>query len=472
MSRRKLLAAALVTLVVYGCGEQHFERDRNYRNILLITVDTTRADHLGCYGNPLPITPNIDALAERGTIFENAYAPMPQTLPAHATLFTGLNPRQHGALENAYMLPARVDTMAELLQAEGFRTGAFVAALVLSPFTGIGQGFEEYDIPSEARYGKIKKVVRRPAEDVTEAALGWARKLDPSRRFLLWAHYYDPHEPFNPPGHARVQVPRSAVAAWVQTRGSKIQHTRLTTDELVDYWHGYAAEMRSMDEQIGRLLEGLSDLGLLEDTYVVLVGDHGEGLYEHGERGHGVNLYEELMRVPFVVWDPDGEFAGGRIRTPVTLADAFPTIMELALGRPFEGPVSGSSLAASLRAGSEPESRPIFVERPHFSRERLRSGKKTPERHLWGVMVAVIEGGYKLIRRPARPDVLFDLERDPQELTDVAPQETERIHELRSLLDDWVFRHPTPEPGVKPETPQEQIEALKALGYIDSEDGP
>jgi len=472
MRRRKLLAAALVAIAGFGCGEQRLARDSGPRNMLLITADTTRADHLGCYGNPLPITPNIDALAERGTVFENAYAPMPQTLPAHATLFTGLNPREHGALENAYWLPRHLDTMAELLQAEGFRTGAFIGALVLAAGTGIGQGFDEYDSPGEARYGRTKRVVRRPAEDVTDAALGWARKLDPGRRFFIWAHYFDPHEPFDPSNQARAKVPRSAVAAWVETRRGKIPSARLTADQLVDHWHGYAAAMRSMDQQIGRLLEGLSELDLLEDTYVVLVGDHGEGLYEHGERGHGVNLYEELMRVPFLVCDPVGDFAGARIRAPVTLADAFPTIMELALGRPFEGSVSGRSLVANLRAGSEPDPRPVFVERPHFSRERLRRGKNPADRHQWGVMVAVIEGGYKLIRRPVRTELLFDLERDPEELRDVAAQETDRAQELRALLDDWSHHHPAAEPGVKAAPSKEQIEALRALGYIDSEEGP
>ena len=472
MRIRKLLTLALVALAAWGCGEKQLAPNSDHRNIVLITVDTARADHLGCYGNPLPITPKIDALAECGTVFENAYAPMPQTLPAHATLFTGLNPRLHGALENVYRLPDRVDTLAELLHAEGFRTGAFIGALVLSVHSGIAQGFDEYDSPNETRYGKVKNVVRRPAEDVTEAALGWAGKVDPERRFFLWAHYYDPHEPFTPPDYARLQVPRSAVAMWVQSHSRKIQYTKLSHDELIDYWHGYAAEMRSMDEQIGRLLNGLSEFGLLEDTYVVLVGDHGEGLFEHGERGHGANLYEELMRVPFVIRDPAGEFAGARIRTPVTLADAFPTMMELALGRPFERPVSGRSLVASLRAGSEPDSRPVFVERPHFSRERLRPGRNPEDRHEWGVMAGVIEDGYKLIRRPARPELLFDLDRDPEELTDVAGEETDRIHELRSLLDGWIHRHPAPPPGAQAGVPEEQIEALPALGYIGVEDGP
>jgi arylsulfatase A-like enzyme len=256
----------------------------------------------------------------------------------------------------------------------------------------------------------------------------------------------------------------------VDSRRREIRDTKLAHDGVIDYWHGYAAEMRSMDEQIGRLLDGLSKLGLLEGTFVVLVGDHGEGLFEHGERGHGTNVYEELMRVPFIVCDPAGELAVARIRTPVTLADAFPTIMELALGRPFERPVSGRSLVASLRAGSEPDSRPVFVERPHFSRERLRPGRNPKDRHEWGVMVGVIEDGYKLIRRPARPEFLFDLERDPEELTDIAGEETDRIHELRSLLDGWIHRHPTPPPGAQAGVSEGQLEVLRALGYI-GEDG-
>jgi arylsulfatase A-like enzyme len=485
MSRFRWQGTLVVTalgLWLAACGEGSYAsgrradpeppRDDGRTSLVLITVDTTRADHLGCYGNPLRITPNIDALAGRATVFESAYAPMPQTLPSHATLFTGLEPRLHGALENTYSLPDHVSTLAELLASEGFATGGFIGAEVLHQRTGIAQGFEHYDGPDAKRYEAVHQVVRRPAKDVTSAALEWAGDLERGQLFLLWAHYYDPHDPFDPPAWAEKQVPREQVATWVESRRHKIRRTKLDQDALVDYWHGYAAEMRYMDEEIGRLLEGLGRNGRLGNAHVILVADHGEGLYEHGERGHGVAVYEELMRVPFMVADPAGRFAGVRLSQAVTLADVFPTALELALARPLAFKVSGTSLAASLRAASEPPVRTVYLERPHYSRERLRerSGKNTPDRYTWGVLAALIEDGFKLIREPGSAAVLYDLRNDPDESKDVSAQEGERLARLQRRLDEWLANHPTPEPGTRADASPEQLEALRALGYLGTSD--
>jgi len=439
--------------------------------MIVITLDTTRADHLGCYGNDFPITPNIDALAKCGLVFEHAYAPMPQTLPSHATLFTGLEPRLHGTLLNSRRLPEHVATLAEVLADDGYQTAAFTGAAVVGPATGIEQGFQHFD-GLTWNHKEDERMVRRSAAEVTDAALAWAKRARRGQPYFLWVHYYDAHHPFDEhEAHVRQQVPRASVEAWLRSRRDAFPAADLGVgfDELVDHWHGYACEMRAMDREIGRLWRGLAELERLEHAWIVIAGDHGEGLWEHGERGHGVNVYEELMRVPLIFADTDGRLAGRRTAVPVALQDVFPTVLELVRGRPLDRPVSGRSLAPLILGTGELEERPVFVERPHFPPRRLKEkDQNDPVELTWGVMVAVIQGGWKCIAQPDAGFVLHDLASDPEETSDCSTREPERARALEALIAEWLERHPAPPPGKLPrgsEVSPEQLEALRALGY-------
>jgi arylsulfatase A-like enzyme len=445
-------------------------RDDALQSLVVVTLDTTRADFLGCYGNTLGLTPRVDALAARGTLFEHVRAPMPLTLPSHAALFTGLEPRLHGALDNRFVLPEHVTTLAEVLGAAGFATGGFIGALVLSYQSGIAQGFDAFDQGGAPRAGRVKTSEKRGARAVTDAALRWARDLDAQRPFFLWAHYYDPHVPLEPPAWARERVSEAAIEAWVDSLGSRLAGR--DREEVLTTWRDYAAEIVYADAEVGRLLDGLARLGLMADTAVILAADHGEGLFEHGERGHQFNVYEELVRVPLVVCEPLAPAAiGRRVALPVTLADAFPTALHLALGRPASGKLSGRDLVPLLRDGAGLDATPLFVERPHLPRHKIRSvNQEKPEvEREWGVLAGVVHGGYKLIENPGGTIELYDLTRDPAELDDLAQAEPERAALLQALLRDWLERHPTPPPGTTREVSAEQLEALRALGYLGDE---
>ena len=455
--------ALVLTAILLGCAPGLPE------NLIVITLDTTRADHLGAYGNPLPISPHLDALAARGVVFENAYAPMPQTLPTHATLFSGLDPRLHGALENAYVLSDEIETLAEVFQAAGYHTAGVIAALVLSPATGIAQGFEHFDRPDREADGAVRRVVRRSARKVTDAALAWSDAVKAEAPYLLWVHYYDPHDPYDPPRPALAAIESEAVQTWLGSTRRKLDHGTRKRQRVVETWRRYAAEIRGMDAEIGRLLEGLASRGLMQRTNVLVIGDHGEGLYEHGVTGHGSRVYEELMRVPFIVARPNGEGAGHRVQARVTAADVMPTVLEVVLRQPSARKLTGRSLAGALAGRGEPDARPVFVERPHFSKKRIRRhGSK--RKHPFGILAAVIDSDFKLIRRPGRADALYDLGNDPEEITDLAGADATRAHALGAMLDEWESSYPVAEPGSNSDIGAEQLEALRALGYIDSDE--
>src|SRR5262245_18009229 len=431
---RAALAALVLAAVATGCGGKPAGK-----SIVVITLDTTRSDHLGCYGYPLPTSPNIDALAQQGVLFEQAYAPMPQTLPSHSTLFTGLPPRAHQALENAHVLVQGIGTLAETLAARDYETAAFIGSRVLAKGTGIERGFTVFDEPPPGVQRDIQHEVERSATAVTDSALSWAlARHFAAKPFLLWAHYYDAHGPYEP---REQRIPVEAVEPLVR-KHSEFQG--LTADALKDtesIWYGYDNELAAMDAQVGRLLKGLRQRKMLDDAILVVVGDHGEGLMEHGEKSHGTTLFQELMLVPLIVVLPDGSHAGTRVKALVQMQDLLPTILDLAGLAGAGGDLPGTDLATSLRAGSEPAARPVFFERPYYIPQGIRAGRTLS--HGWGVgeMAGVIDGHDMLIRLPPDPQTkavvsqLYDLSADPDELHDVAAEHPQTVARLSALLD-------------------------------------
>ena len=314
---RALTALALVA-VAGGCSRGG-ERPPN---ALLITLDTTRADALGVYGGPPGVTPNLDALAAGGLTCAVARTVAPLTLPAHASMLTGLYPPRHGLRTNGLAaLPAAAETLAERAREAGFDTAAFVAAPVLDRVFGLDQGFETWDQPvrdttAPGEFGA------RPAEEVEAAAERWLRERSQARPFLLWVHFFDPHRPWRAP-------PRFVQ----QARGDP-----------------YRAEVARVDAAVGRLVALLDRLGELERTLIVVAGDHGEGNGEHGEQAHGHFVFEPTLRVPLLVRHPGGLRSGEVEQGPTTVADVLPTIADaLELAPPDD--LDGRSLLSPVPAG-------------------------------------------------------------------------------------------------------------------------
>jgi arylsulfatase A-like enzyme/Flp pilus assembly protein TadD len=404
---------------------------RERLNLVVVTLDTTRADRVGAYGRAgASLTPVFDRLAAEGVLFEQAMTSAPLTLPAHATMFTGAYPSQHGVRDNGgFFLDPGATTLAERLQGAGFRTGAFVGAFVLDSKWGLDQGFERYvdDFAlAEVRGGSLGDVSRRAAE-VVDGALPWLEEVQ-DQRFFAWLHFYDAHAPYDPPEPFATRFRQQP----------------------------YNGEIAYVDAQLGRVIEFLASRGLLERTIVAVLGDHGEGLGEHDEGTHGFFVYETATHVPFLIRAPFEAARGRRVAGAVRTADLTPTLLDL-LGLPaVETSIPGRSLAAMMTGTSAELGADGYAEAMY------------PLHHYgWSAPRAIRSGPYKLIDAP-RPE-LFDLSADPGETTNLFDSRREVANRLqRSLraLEAGFARagQPAAADTVDPETRAR----LASLGYVSS----
>ena len=354
-------------------------RRRARPNLVLVTLDTVRADHLGCYGDSQAITPALDGLAAEGLRFTSASSTVPLTLPSHTTILSGLLPPHHGLRNNgAGLLAPGTPTLATLLAAAGYRTAAFLGAFVLDHRFGLAGGFEVYDdeIPRDPRAGTILEAERQ-GRDVMDRALAWLRTpaKDDARPFFVWVHLYDAHAPYQPP------------AQWAARHPGR----------------PYDGEISEVDEQVGRLLAELKSRGLDGRTVVAVAADHGEGLGEHGELTHGLLLYEPTLHVPLLLRAPWG-LKPRVVAAPVSLVDLAPTLAGL-VGHPFPAGRDGRDLSQALLAGEEPAPGNVYAE------------TRYPATFGWSPLAALRRRDRKYIASP-RPE-LYDLARDPGEVTNL-----------------------------------------------------
>ncbi len=432
-------------------------------NVLLITVDTLRADQLGCYGGAAA-TPHIDRLARQGTRFLNAASPMPSTRPAHFSLLTSLYPRQHGVLSNADSLAEGIVTLPQLFAAADYRTAAFTGVKLLAPGSGAERGFATFEAPEKGY---------RIAGEVVPEAREWLRSQD-GGPFFLWLHLFDPHMPYAPPDGARISRPAKLPAAV--TEFSRPQIRSLLEDRggdlprwLLDYARQlYRGEVEYVDRQLGELLATLDELDLAADTAVVFTADHGECFGNGYYFEHGRCLFDGAVRVPLIVRHPPAIDAGVEVRRQVELLDVAPTLLDLA-GLPVPPQFSGRSL---LAVGDR---RPAVVQPPVYgdtaARRRaerglfLRSVAGQPLRDAdAGGHLALRTESWKYILSGDREE-LYDLREDPQELSDLAGERPDVVRRLRPFLARWLKAHPAP-PRDAAEPDAELQQTLRALGYL------
>lgn len=400
-------------------------------NVILVTLDTTRADHLGCYGYAGVSTPSLDAIAGRGVLFEQAATAAPLTLPAHTTIMTGMLPTYHGVRVNGNTaLGEDQTTLAEVLAGRGYETGAFIAAFVLDGRWGLKQGFAHYDDQFDLKKYKHLDLgeVQRPGNEVMDAALAWLEAAK-GKPFFAWVHLYDPHVPYAPP---------EPFASEYGRRGP---------------YGAYDGEIAFMDSQIGRLTEWLSRNGLDKSTVVVLVGDHGESLGSHGESTHGYFVYDYAMHVPFLVETPFAALRGKRVHAGVSTADVFPTILGLVGAQP-PVKVQGRSLVGLMFDPARKDEVPAYGE---AMASNIQFG--------WSSLHALRTPRYKYIDAP-RPE-LYDLAADAGEqvnLFDRAPGTARRMKgELDRLMAETGRDAPAPQAA---DLDKETMERLSALGYV------
>ena len=369
-------------------------------NVLLITLDTTRADRLGCYGYAGAETPNLDALAGGGVRFSDCYTPAPLTLPAHCSLLTGETPLGHGVRDNAtFVLGKDRTTMAEALKSRGYHTYAAVAAYVLFAKFGIGQGFDVFDDSldlSDMSSGFASEI---PAGAVYDKFKVWFAKAY-QRKFFAWIHLYDPHLPYEPPAPYAERFRRDP----------------------------YSGEIAYMDSVIGRFLADLKAKGVLERTLVIVAGDHGEDLGEHKEYGHGIFCYDVSLRVPLIVSAPR-LFSPRVVSGRVSLIDVLPTLCDL-VGLPKKPELQGISLIEALARGALPAgvaNRDIYFESLYPQDEMG-----------WAPLTGLISGPYKFIRLPESE--LYDLAQDPGETENLFFKKNIQARDLNKKLQATMLR--------------------------------
>ncbi len=418
-----------VCLAGSGVALQRLWRRAPY-NVLLVTFDTTRADHIGCYGHPQALTPTIDALAQHGVLFEQAYVTVPLTLPSHASILTGLYPPENGMHINGRgQLSSQIPTLATTLQKHGYDTAAFIGAVVLNAKAGLDQGFQLYDddMAGGVHHGHESHLMRH-AGIVVDSALKWLQGRA-SKPFFAWVHLYDPHAPFE--GHAEV-----------------------FQDRFKDT--PYDGDIAFADMHVGRLIQHLKDRGVYDNTLVIIVGDHGEGFNEHEELEHGFMLYNATLKVPFVVSNPSLCRAGYRVPTPVSLVDIFPTVLDC-LHVPAPKRVSGVSLHQAL-LGQPIEPRVCFSET-----------EACYAAYGWSPQASVTTDAWKYVKTVR--EELYDLKHDPGELKNLAASHADQLEKMRRLYQTTREKMvETAEHDVH-YTPAD-LQKLRSLGYLSGKNVP
>ena len=432
--RRRFLSLAVLALLSSATASAQSAPTAK-TPVLLITVDTLRADRLGCYGARRVRTPAMDALASAGVRFDNALAQVPITLPSHAVILTGTYPMYNGVRDfTSPGLPPSVGLLAEAFQRQGYVTAAFVSAFVLDSTWGLRRGFQTYDDHFDPRQFETRNPgnIERRAEETVDRLLAWLRAYasgqSAARPSFVWLHLYDPHSDYNPPEPFRSQYAG----------------------------HLYDGEVAYVDSQLARLFGYLRSAGLYDRTLIVLLSDHGESLGEHGEDEHGFFVYNSTLRVPLIFKLPRGQGSAARvIQPPVATIDVAPTLLELLrLRDPLSRQFQGTSLASLILGKTAPSERPVYAETyyPHDS-------------FGWSPLRSLSIRRYHYIEAP-RPEI-FDLASDAEEKRNLYATRRAEAEALRSQLRDFERRYTAQASPVKgPPLASETLEKLKSLGYV------
>lgn len=452
-----VLAALLSSALVAGCRRDDAAAARP--DVLLITIDTLRADHTSAYGYARPTTPRLEEVARDGVRFATAYAPMATTLPSHSSLMTGLLPRALGLLKNGVAFDHPAPTLAEKLSASGYRTAAFVSSFVLDRSFGLARGFATYDDHFEKNacksYGDdwegfhLSAGFCRRGAATREHAERWLEENGylggtATQPYFMWVHLFDPHDPYEPfPAEAALFPPLGNPPTDLQKQIA-----------------AYDGEIRYADNQVGRLLDRLRAAGRLDDTLVIIVSDHGEGLMDHGWMHHGMMIYDEAVRVPFLVRWPARLPRGRVVSDAVQLADVVPTLHDLLALPPPDRTLDGASLRGVLDgSGTLDPLRPIFLQRRQYDRE-IDLGM--PVR---GEKFGVRMGPLKYLDAKAeQTQELYDLPADPGELKNLFRTRKRDAKPLIDAMHSWLARPVTaPPPG---KVSEDAAKRLEALGYV------
>lgn len=430
------LAALLIAGVAMWL---HFApRTHEVRNVLLISIDTCRADHLGCYGYPLDTTPNIDAIASEGIVFEHAISPLPFTLPAHCTMLTGTTPPYHGVFDNSdYKLSDGDVTLAELMQEQGYSTAGFVSSFIIDSRFGLGQGFDLYDDDFEEASNAMG-INQQIGGETTHEVIEWLNAHKDEKNFIF-LHYYDPHFTYEPP------------EPFASKFKNVPQPENITTKFSQMFLDGYAGEIAYTDHCIGQVVDKLGELGLYDSTMIIITSDHGEMLGQHGETSHGYFIYQPAIRVPLIFKLPRLS-KHKRITSTVGLVDIVPTVCSL-LGIELTTPVQGKDLSPYFRSVRLPSpDRYLFCQSLEPTKNNASS------------LLGVVTDRYKYIKTTRSE--LYDLAGDPDELNNLAVEQADRSRTMEEKLRQILQETTRGKGHGKEHLDNQTRERLESLGYI------
>ena len=445
---------SLLLLACSGSSDPVVRVQRPGGSIVFITLDTTRADALGAYGAEFGSSPRFDALAARGVRFEWCLSHVASTLSSHASMMTGLDPHQHAIPRNGFPLPEEIPTVAERLSAAGYDTIGAVSASVIAADMGMAQGFRLFD--DELSVDKRKRF-EAPANETTDKTLAMVDQADPDKPLFLWVHYYDAHNPYEPPRQFEQRFVTEDIGTWgapkraMKSISDGFRDGRTTDADLRWFREMYQAEVAFQDAEMARLLDGLEARGVLEDASIVITADHGEAFFEDPRSpvGHGPDIDLPLTRVPLLVVPRQGE--ARVVQDLVGLSDVGPTLLGLAGLEPVLG--EGRDLGPALRGEALPPTT-VYL-------EATKPAKDVPP--LWNnahTEHGVAQGEHLLVRsRGGHSDRLYALDAAQTELSD-----SEREARLAERLTAWEEAAP---PFRDVELSADVVDALKALGYLE-----
>jgi arylsulfatase A-like enzyme/Flp pilus assembly protein TadD len=423
--RRFVLICSIAFIVTQG-GTPALQAEEEKLNLLIITIDTLRADHTGIYGHDKIHTPYIDVLGQKGVLFTRAFSHVPLTLPSHCSLFTGNLPLHHGVRDNGYRLPDFNVTLAEILKKKNYRTAAFVGAFPLDSRFGLNKGFDVYD----DSYGSTNPIrdlsfIERKAEVVNRRAINWITD-NKENRFFVWIHYFDPHAPYEPPS------PYDNEYAGRE----------------------YDGEIAYTDHVLGELLEKLDQLELTDKTLIILTSDHGEGLGEHKEKTHGIFIYDSTLRIPLIFSNPKILPENKVISDQIALIDVMPTVLDLMGWDPIPK-TEGKSLKSVLSGKEILPDRACYIESVAAMLDRN-----------WAPLQGIRTKEWKYIDAPA-PE-LYDLQRDPEENNNFVEERPEIARRLKEELQKVIENSAMSRPSyvVESKMDEDTRKKLMSLGYI------
>lgn len=458
----RILLAAVSCLIMSTChNDQAPNAPTNPEkpNILLITIDTLRADHLSCYGYYRETSPAIDRFAARSVVFENAETASTITLPSHASIMTSLYPRQHGAVSNYWTVNEEPVFLAEALSAAGYRTGAVIGAWVLNRDTGMNQGFQHFDDspPMAAKKeGDNSEVIGwgKLSGEVLPAGKNFIENSPADRPWFLWLHLWDTHTPY--------YTSREYLNFFKPDLTLERRRNRLGLNPYAPNRTSiYDSAIRSLDAILGDFLEWMESSGRLETTLVIITSDHGEGLYEHGERLHGLYVYESTSRVPLIISPPGDKPGAGAVQCRVSTLDVAPFIYDyLDIEPPPQ--VQGTSLMPFIRDKQAPCQPAVFIRRSWFPPQKPRDAQDW----LAGETFAVVKQGKKYIWNSVGPDELYDLGADPDEVNNLAGTDPAFDRSLLVLIDRHLEKI-GPMPRERPPVSSQREKGLRSLGYVE-----